>query len=73
MWQWMLENLGLGATAQQADKVKTRTKAVDDGWLHVSLPRPIPEFEDVRSEGGDEAQRSRGQSRKRRSLGPKGI
>lgn len=45
LWNWILESLGY-AKAQDEQPVKLRTKDADDGWLHVSVPKTIPEFED---------------------------
>ncbi|KAK8087678.1 hypothetical protein PG997_002639 [Apiospora hydei] len=33
-------------TRQDEERVKIRTKTVDDNWTHVSVPKKIPEFEE---------------------------
>ncbi|KAK7923699.1 hypothetical protein PG985_007770 [Apiospora marii] len=37
----------LGYNTRQAEEcVKIRTKTVDDGWTHLSVPKKIPDFEE---------------------------
>jgi hypothetical protein len=45
VWNWVLDRLGY-TEAQDEQYVKLRTKVADDGWIHVSVPKPIPDFED---------------------------